>query len=303
VTETSRPLRDPIAGQQVLVLGGGEVGLALATAATTAGATVIVLTPRPTSNATQTALRTGFRIETEADSAPRAARIWVCTPAGAAAEAVRSVLTRGCAGTIVADLSSSTAAAKAALEREVEETGGAYVDVAIMGSVTTHGAGAPLWASGAPRHVEAVLAEFAGLGATTRNLGPTVGHAAAVKLLRSVLTKGLEGLALECLLAAHRLGVLDDVTTSFADVDASGFGPFLEMLVTTHRQHAPRRTAEIVAALDQVRETGLQPYVLVGAERRFETSAAHGHPAGDAHDLAVTLAHYWDEVVAPDRPR
>jgi 3-hydroxyisobutyrate dehydrogenase-like beta-hydroxyacid dehydrogenase len=45
-------------------------------------------------------------------------------------------------------------------------------------------------------------------------VGATTGSAAAINLIRSVMIKGIEGLTLECFLAASRAGVLDAVTTS-----------------------------------------------------------------------------------------
>ena len=42
-------------------------------------------------------------------------------------------------------------------------------------------------------------------------VGAEIGAAAAIKMIRSVMIKGIEALTLECFLAAARAGVLDEV--------------------------------------------------------------------------------------------
>ena len=45
-------------------------------------------------------------------------------------------------------------------------------------------------------------------------VAPDTGAAAAIKMIRSVLIKGIEALTFECFVAAARAGVLDEVTAS-----------------------------------------------------------------------------------------
>ncbi len=45
-------------------------------------------------------------------------------------------------------------------------------------------------------------------------VGAETGQAAAIKMIRSVMIKGIEALTLECFLAASRAGVLEEVTAS-----------------------------------------------------------------------------------------
>ena len=58
--------------------------------------------------------------------------------------------------------------------------------------------------------------------------------AAALKLLRTILTKGLEALAVECLVAAEKQGIRTELYDAMSDVEApAGFTNFLDMLVRT----------------------------------------------------------------------
>ena len=47
--------------------------------------------------------------------------------------------------------------------------------------------------------------------------GPTVGAAAAIKMVRSVMIKGIEALCQECFLAAHRAGVEEQTVATLSD--------------------------------------------------------------------------------------
>jgi 3-hydroxyisobutyrate dehydrogenase-like beta-hydroxyacid dehydrogenase len=75
----------------------------------------------------------------------------------------------------------------------------------------------PLLLSGSD--ADAAATALAGLGfANLRVVGGDVGRASAIKMIRSVMVKGMEALTAECVLAAARAGVLDEV---LASLDAS----------------------------------------------------------------------------------
>ena len=50
--------------------------------------------------------------------------------------------------------------------------------------------------------------------ASCKVVGDEIGDAAAIKMIRSVMIKGIEALTLECFLAAQRAGVVEEVTAS-----------------------------------------------------------------------------------------
>ena len=61
---------------------------------------------------------------------------------------------------------------------------------------------------------EALAPTLAALGMRTTIAGGEIGAAAAIKMVRSVMIKGIEALTLECFLAAARAGVIDEVAAS-----------------------------------------------------------------------------------------
>ena len=130
-----------------------------------------------------------------------------------------------------------------------------FIDVAVMGSFLATGHRTPLLLSG-QRCPE--FARFAAaIGASARILGDGVGDASAVKILRSVLMKGIEALSIECLVAARRQGLVDAVLDNIGDVDALGLAEFIRVLTISHLIHAERRMEEVEKAIANLHQTGV----------------------------------------------
>src|SRR5512146_1808830 len=87
-----------------------------------------------------------------------------------------------------------------------------YVDVAVVAPIRPLRHKTPLLISGP--HAEAISPLLGELAMTLRVVGGDTGQAAAIKMIRSVMIKGIEALTLECFLAASRANLLDDVTAS-----------------------------------------------------------------------------------------
>lgn len=120
-------------------------------------------------------------------------------------------------GALFCDMNSVSPGTKRQAAAAVEAGGASYVDVAIMSPVHPGRLGVPLLLSG----LEAGAAgrELARIGFTNvRVVGAEVGQASAIKMIRSVMVKGIEALTAECLLAADSAGVTEEV---LASLDAS----------------------------------------------------------------------------------
>lgn len=134
--------------------------------------------------------------------------------------------------------------------------GGRYVDVAIMAPVHPGLHRTPLLIAGPGSAAATALLE--GLGMRARRLDDRVGSASSVKMLRSVMIKGLEALTAECVLAAARAGVADEVLASLQasnpGVDwAAQAGYNLERMM----QHGTRRAAEMREVVATLQALGL----------------------------------------------
>ncbi|QJU58046.1 NAD(P)-dependent oxidoreductase [Sphingomonas sp. AP4-R1] len=120
-------------------------------------------------------------------------------------------------GTLYCDMNSVAPDTKRAAAALIEAAGGRYVDVAVMAPVYPAQRAVPLLVSGP--HAEAGDAALRAAGFTkTRILPGGIGAASATKMIRSVMVKGLEALTAECVLAAHRADLTDEV---FAALNAS----------------------------------------------------------------------------------
>jgi 3-hydroxyisobutyrate dehydrogenase-like beta-hydroxyacid dehydrogenase len=108
-------------------------------------------------------------------------------------------------------------------------------------------------------------------------VGPETGSAAAIKMIRSVMIKGMEALTLECFLAASRAGVLEEVTASlknnYPTLDWAKIADYnLERMAT----HGERRAAEMEESAATLRELGLDPLMVESTVKRQREMGALG---------------------------
>lgn len=154
-----------------------------------------------------------------------------------------------------------------------KDAGQTFVDVAIMGSIQLTAETTPLLIAG--QKAEAVEQFYGRLGARTKRVENGVpGDATSLKLLRSILTKGLECLAIESLTAAQHLGVRSQLFDALKDIDAAAISEYLEMLVITHIPHAERRRHEMLDAADQLRDMGFDALVTSALPPRYDATIA-----------------------------
>ncbi|MCQ2003223.1 NAD(P)-dependent oxidoreductase [Rhizobium sp. NRK18] len=155
------------------------------------------------------------------------------------------------------DLSSSPPALMKECAGILEEAGRSFVDGAIMGSVDLAGAHAPIILSG-PASQKAA-SDLAALGFDAKSLqGSQAGDACGLKLLRTLMTKGIEVLAIECFAAATAMGLGSEIRENLTDVCARPFPDLLDAMVRSHVVHATRRKHEVEAAIAQASTLGLE---------------------------------------------
>jgi len=142
-----------------------------------------------------------------------------------------------------------------------------YVDVAVMAPVYPARHQTPALLAGP--HAASLEPILTGLDMRVSVAGSDIGAAAAIKMVRSVMVKGLEALTLECFLAARRAGVEDQI---FASLDKSYPGldwrKQLEYNLERMANHGIRRAHEMEEVADTLRELGIDPHMTVGTIRR-----------------------------------
>ena len=138
----------------------------------------------------------------------------------------------------------------------IESVGARYVDVAIMAPVHPARHHVPLLVSGP--HAGAADALLRALDMRPTIVGPEVGQASSIKMIRSVMIKGLEALSAECFLAARRAGVDERVLASLEASDPE-FNWRARAAYSLERmmRHGGRRAAEMREVAVTIDELGL----------------------------------------------
>ena len=155
------------------------------------------------------------------------------------------------------DLNSVSPATKAAAAAAVTRVGGTYVDVAVAAPVRPALLTVPMLVS-ADGNAEAAVARLDALGFNARRVDGGVGRASAIKMIRSIMIKGIEALTAECLLSAYAAGVEEEVLASL-DGSFPNFDWALRADYNLDRMlvHGLRRAAEMEESSNTVRELGL----------------------------------------------
>ena len=179
----------------------------------------------------------------------------------------------------------------------IESKGAIYVDVAVMGGFFKSGIKAKMLVAGGAG--EAAVAWMNENGFDAKYLGPRPGSASSVKMVRSVVMKGLEALGIEALVTAERQGIREEVLACFGDVDLVDFREHLSSLVQTHVVHARRRWEEMGLVARTLRETGVEPVMTETTEKTLRRSVEAGiAPAdGKVPNLDDTLKLLSEKVV------
>ncbi|MEQ8300540.1 MAG: DUF1932 domain-containing protein [Hyphomonas sp.] len=167
------------------------------------------------------------------------------------------------ANTLYLDMNSVAPDKKRDSAAAISKAGGRYVDVAIMAPVQPACLAVPLLISG--EHA-ADAAEYLSLAGFTniRMVGSQIGDASAIKMIRSVMIKGIEALTAECLLAADAAGVIDDVLASLGGDWPERANYNLERMLV----HGQRRAAEMEEVCATLESLGVEPALSRGTAAR-----------------------------------
>ena len=190
----------------------------------------------------------------------------------AAAEAAAGSIA---SGALYCDFNSVAPRTKQAAARLIESAGGRYADVAVMAPVQPALLAVPLLVSGP--HAEAAIAALEGIGFSPAKVDGSVGRASTIKMLRSVMVKGIEALSAECFLAARQAGVAEEVAAS---LDASWPGADWRARADYNlgriQAHGVRRAAEmdeVAKTLEALGQSSEMARATASVQRRLGGSA------------------------------
>lgn len=265
---------------EVALLGLGEVGTVLAE--DLGGVPDVhllvwdVAFADPASAASRNARALGIEPAEDAVRAVRGADLVISAVTAANdLTAARSVAAGMAAGTWFLDLNSAAPDQKRDAAGVVEQTGGLYVEAAVMSPIMPKRLAAPMLLGG-PHTADFV--EFARpLGFTgLEPYADTVGPASATKLCRSVMIKGVEALLTESLLAARDWGVEGRVLASLTNLlPSDDWEALAAYMISRSLEHGTRRAEEMREAAATVAATGVEPLMSEAIARRQDWAAAH----------------------------
>jgi 3-hydroxyisobutyrate dehydrogenase-like beta-hydroxyacid dehydrogenase len=166
-------------------------------------------------------------------------------------------------GALYLDMNSCAPTTKQIASSSIEPAGGVYVDVAVMAPIEARGHETPMLAA-AP-DPEAVAARLAAAGLRPRFVGDEIGRASTIKMLRSVMVKGIEALTAECFRAAIKAGVADEVANSL-DASQTDMGWAEQAAYNMERMtaHGIRRAAEMREVAKTLRALDIPPAMTTG---------------------------------------
>jgi 3-hydroxyisobutyrate dehydrogenase-like beta-hydroxyacid dehydrogenase len=203
---------------------------------------------------------------------------------------------------LYADLNSVSPGLKQSIAQVVEDSGARFVEVAVMAPVPPYGHQVPLLTGG--RHAPEFAARLLSFGMKIETGSARVGDAAATKMCRSIMVKGIEALMTECVLSAQYYGVDEKVLASlgesFPGMDWAKLASYLVGRVVVHGE---RRAREMEEVAETVREAGVEPMMVEATVRRMDWSAQlnlrdvfGGKAPADYRDFARKVAETVSET-------
>jgi len=154
------------------------------------------------------------------------------------------------------DFASATPKIKMRVAEILAGTGALIGDASIEGT-PKNGHAMPILSSGpAGERLRDLLNPW---GMRIEFVGAQLGRASGIKILRSVLLKGIEALTDEMMLAARHYGVDEVVLASACKTLARPWIETVESLIPSGTIHAKRRAEELEMSMEAVADAGIEP--------------------------------------------
>lgn len=253
---------------RIAFIGFGEAGQAIASGLREEGVAEIaawdILFPKPEGEKLKAAgTKAGVRLATSAADAIAGSDIVIsAVTAASSLEAAQSVVPNLSDNPYYLDINSVSPGRKIATAALLDGKA-RYVDIAVIAPIHPKRHQTPLLIAGP--HGATIAPLLSEMAMQLKVVSDETGKAAAIKMIRSVMIKGIEALTYECFLAAERAGLLEDVTASlknnYPGIDWKETTTYnLERMAN----HGERRAAEMEESAATLRELGLDPLMTEG---------------------------------------
>jgi 3-hydroxyisobutyrate dehydrogenase-like beta-hydroxyacid dehydrogenase len=258
-------------------LGFGEVAQTLAAGFEAAGVSIVAHDVRPPSRPVGPA---SIRLlENSSQLAENTTLLFSCVWPGAAVEAAKSVAPYLGAHHTFVDLNSISPLTTLAIRDAIEASGAAFIKGAIMAPVLENGFRVPILIGG--RGAEALARQLREVGLNIEFLGEDCRQPAMVKILRSIMLKGIIALAFETYWGAEKFGVSKEVLGSaFEALSKKPIAEIVTGWMETTLVHAERRSQEMVEVEQTLHEVGVEPLMTTATKEIFRRVASQAAEVG-----------------------
>jgi 3-hydroxyisobutyrate dehydrogenase-like beta-hydroxyacid dehydrogenase len=293
--------------ERICLLGCGEVGRTLAADLLSNNDIKLQLWDRQfteadsaaTTNAAALAHSSRCTLAVSAADAARGCQLVLsAVTADQAVNAAQSILPGLSKQSWFVDLNSVSPVTKQQLYHRLEQAGGRFVEAAIMSPIFPQRSASPILLAGPYAEVFVAIGRELGFS-DMQAVSDSLGIAAATKMCRSVIIKGMEALVTESLLAARYYGVDAAVLESLNNLFPRPDWPqHAQYLISRSLQHGGRRAAEMREVAKTVHEAGLTPWMSDGCAERQQWAAQFDQLLGEQ-----SLAELLDAMQAKLDPK
>lgn len=159
---------------------------------------------------------------------------------------------------IYAEMNTSSPQKKQRIYEILKETGVQYVDLAIMAPVPPKGILTPFWVSG--NGAQAFYDILKHLNLNIKVLSDEVGEASKLKLLRSIVYKGVAAVICEAMEAGQKYGLEPYIREQIQSVIGQE-GELIDRFLEGSKTHAARRMHEMDAVCEMLESVDIQPFM------------------------------------------
>lgn len=178
-------------------------------------------------------------------------------------------------GAFYVDVNSISPQAKCLIRDIVAAQNGRFVEASVMSPIFPLRSKAPILLGG--DHAQDFLKLAHALPLSNLSVASSQwGVAAATKMCRSVVVKGIEALVTESLLSARHYGVESTVLASLSNLfPRDDWEVYAKYLITRSLQHGERRASEMREAAKTVEEAGVTPWMSLATVDRQAWAPQH----------------------------
>ena len=219
--------------------------------------------------------------------------IIAATPGGNALQAAAAVAGALRANQLYADFSSSSPATKRKIAALLAPSGAGFVDGGVMGALRMLQHKVPILVSGSGS--DRFIASMRPYHMSLEKVSDTAGDAVAIKLVRSIYTKGIITLHIEMMEAAVALGVENEVHASLAkSLDGRSFMQMLNYFITSGAIHADRQAHEMQDCMTMLKDLAIAPIMTEATVLRLKRMAEKNLKETFQGEVPAS----WQEVVS-----